>query len=279
MSLNQEADIALRFDPERISIEELKGQIESFSNASADESPWSRTSLILHGRIVLKEIPAVRSGLVVVQDIGSQMVGRACTPERGMVVFDACAGAGGKSMQLADMIGEEGRVVAHDLSRSRLSRLDERLHVAPHPSIEVLYPQEFLERREELTGTFDLVLLDSPCSGTGTIRRNPGLKLTLGPEDVDTAVSLQRRVLEDYAPLVRPGGLLVYATCSLFREENQERISEFLEGHPSFRVEAIPHGAGIPEEMIVDGYLQTRPDRHGTDGFFAARLRKGSESE
>src|SRR5690606_20588600 len=147
-------------------------------------------------------------------------VALAADPSPGMSVFDACAGAGGKSLHLADLMQGEGRVVAHDIARSRLVRLEERLRVTPRLSIHIMYPDRYLSERRRLVESFDLVLLDAPCSGTGTFRRNPGLKLTLRPTDVERACALQWNVFEEYSSLVRTGGTLVYATCSLLREEN-----------------------------------------------------------
>ena len=275
-SLDDKAEVALRFDPERISPDELCAQIERSSNVSAVVSDWTDQAILLTGRATLKDLPAVRTGVAMVQDVGSQMVALAADPSPGMSLFDACAGAGGKSFHLADLMRGEGRVIAHDIARSRLARLDERLRVTPRAAIEIMYPDRYRSERSRLVDSFDLVLLDAPCSGTGTFRRNPGLKLTLRPTDVERARALQWNVLEEYAPLVRTGGILVYATCSLLRDENQDMVERFLANNPGFRIEPISPERGVPAEMIREGFLRTRPDEHGTDGFFAARLRRTS---
>lgn len=273
-SLDGEADVALRFDPERISSDELHAQIATLTGVPPEVSNWSDNALLLTGRATLKDLPAVRTGMAMVQDVGSQMVALAADPSPGMHVFDACAGAGGKSFHMADLMRGEGSIVAHDIARSRLARLEERLRVTPRSSIDVMYPDRYVSEKSRLVDSFDLVLLDAPCSGTGTFRRNPGLKLTLRPTDVERARALQWSVFEEYSPLVRTGGILVYATCSLLREENQEMVERFLESNPGFRIEPISPERGVPAEMIRDGLLRTRPDEHGTDGFFAARLRR-----
>ena len=273
-SLDGEADVALRFDPERISSDQLRAQIATLTGVSPEVSNWSDNALLLTGRATLKDLPAVRTGLAMVQDVGSQMVALAADPSPGMRVFDACAGAGGKSLHMADLMRGEGSVVAHDIARSRLARLEERLRITPRSSIDIMYPDRYASERSRLVDSFDLVLLDAPCSGTGTFRRNPGLKLTLRPTDVERARRLQWSVFREYSPLVRTGGILVYATCSLLREENQEMVERFLESYPGFRIEPVSPERGVPAEMIRDGFLRTRPDEHGTDGFFAARLRR-----
>jgi 16S rRNA (cytosine967-C5)-methyltransferase len=275
-SLDDEADVSLRFDPLKISAEELLAQIDSLPGVSCKVSLWTEKAVLLTDRASLKDLPAIRNGSATVQDVGSQMVSIVADPLPGMNVFDACSGAGGKSIHMADLMRGEGSVVAHDIARSRLSRLEERLRLAPRSSIEIMYPDRYVRERSRLVDSFDLVLLDVPCSGSGTFRRNPGLKLTLVPTDVERACGTQGSVLEEYSQLVRSGGVLVYATCSLLREENEEMVERFLVGNQRFQFEPILPGRGVPAEMILDGFLRTRPDKHGTDGFFAARLRRVS---
>lgn len=272
-SLDGEADVALRFDPARTTFREVVRQLQAAGVAGEiRRSVWSDHGIVLTERPVLSTVPSFRDGSLVLQDIGSQMVGLAAAPRPGERLFDACAGAGGKTLHLVDLLEGTGAVVAHDAVASRLNRLARRLDDERRRSVTILSPEEYRADRSRLSGTFDLVLIDAPCSGTGTFRRNPGLKLTLTPEDVERASHLQREILQEYSHLVRSGGRLVYATCSLLEEENARVVERFLASRDGeFEVEPV---GGVPAAMIESPWMRTRPDRHGTDGFFSAEMRR-----
>lgn len=196
---------------------------------------------------------AYARGLVEVQDLGSQLIlGRLMPPPAGHWL-DACAGAGGKTLQLARLLGPAGRVDAHDIRTGALDELGARAARARVANIRILSAPP--------SALYDGVLVDAPCSGTGTWRRSPHLKWSTTPQAVESARSLQNELLHRHAGLVRPGGLLVYATCSLSRRENDDVISAFLAAHPGFALDG-------PARTIL-------PSDHDTDGYYAAALRRG----
>jgi len=241
------------------------------------------TKLAHHGirvreRFSLARLKGLRTGEVEIQDEGSQLVAELVDARPGERVVDFCAGAGGKSLALATQMNAKGHLVACDVNEGRLKRCAERLRRAGLHNTETrLLASEtdrWVKRRK---GGFDRVLVDAPCSGTGTWRRNPDARWR-APErnGLDDLRSLQARILASAARLVKPGGRLVYATCSMLAEENEDQVAAFLAAHPSFCLtplaEAAPHLA-----RVVDGpYLALTPARHGTDGFFASVLQRDS---
>ena len=212
---------------------------------------------------------AFREGLVEVQDAGSQMVTLAAKAASGMKVIDLCAGAGGKALALAATMANEGAILATDTDRGRLSRLPQRAERGGASIIEtrLLNPNSESEALADWTGRADVVLIDAPCSGTGTWRRNPEARWRLTPARIERLVDTQRRLLSIAAPLVKPGGALVYIVCSLLDEEGAGQIMRFLSGHPGWAAERpIPFG-----RPRGDGVRLT-PAHDNTDGFFVARL-------
>ena len=199
------------------------------------------------------------SGLVEVQDAGSQRVAEACAARAGQTVIDLCAGAGGKTLALAAAMEGQGRLIACDTDRGRLSRLIPRAQVAGATNVEtrLLDPRREAEALVDLQRAADCVLVDAPCSGTGTWRRNPELRWRLTHARLDAVIGLQAMLIELAATLVRPGGALVYAVCSLIGEEGQAQVDAFVRHSPEWTVETA----------------QTlTPSRDETDGFFVARL-------
>ena len=205
-------------------------------------------------------------GLLYVQDAASQLVARLGAAEGR--VFDACAAPGGKSLLMADLGGSRARVVAADVSRRRLAtlvRLRSRWGAA-----NVLSLAADALRPPFASASFDSVLLDAPCSGLGTLARNPDIRWRLGPQDLARHAARQRALLEAVAALVRPGGRLVYAVCSDEPEETDDVLRPFLEAHPELDLEGLPAWA---DAFAAAGVLRTDPARDGTDAFFAAALR------
>ncbi len=198
-------------------------------------------------------------GLIEVQDAGSQMIAEACQAMPGQTVVDLCAGAGGKTLALAADMAGQGRLYACDTDRGRLSRLVPRAQVAGAAFVEtrMLNPKREHEALEDLIGTADTVLVDAPCSGTGTWRRNPELRWRLTHARLDAVIALQAYLIELAATLVKPGGALVYAVCSLIGEEGQAQIDDFLRHHSGW---------------TLDSVRTLTPSRDQTDGFFVARL-------
>ncbi|MGE0719115.1 MAG: RsmB/NOP family class I SAM-dependent RNA methyltransferase [Alphaproteobacteria bacterium] len=234
-------------------------------------SPWG---LRLAKRVALQAVAAWRDGLVEVQDEGSQLVALATGAEPGMRVVDFCAGAGGKTLAVAATMANKGHVIACDVHERRLDNATQRLRRAGVHNVE----RRVIENERDKwvkrhAGGYDRVLADVPCTGTGTWRRNPDGRWRLGETDIAELVELQGRIVESCHRLVRPGGRLVYATCSLLPEENEGRVARFLSDHPEFRAVVPP---GVPDVCIVDGALRLTPARHGTDGFFAAVLERAA---
>jgi len=209
-------------------------------------------------------------GLVEIQDEGSQLIALAARARPGMMVLDLCAGAGGKTLALADDMAGEGRLLATDSNRARLARLAPRAERAGAGFVEsrLLDPGRELATLADLTGRCDVVLVDAPCSGTGTWRRNPEARWRLTPARLRQLVELQARLLDVAAPLVRPGGALVYAVCSLLDEEGADQIGAFLAREGRFHPVRDIFSAGSPRG--AGRRLTPKDDR--TDGFFVARL-------
>jgi 16S rRNA (cytosine967-C5)-methyltransferase len=215
---------------------------------------------------------AYRDGLIEIQDAGSQHIVRACHAKPGMTVIDLCAGAGGKTLALVADMGGEGMLVAADVNRDRLSRLPERARRAGADSIETLLLDAGKEASAlaALNGQADVVLIDAPCSGTGTWRRNPEARWRLTQERLERLVAEQARILEFAAPLVKPGGRMVYAVCALTHAEGAGQIEAFLARQKGWRPEMSEEGPG---RKYGEGRLLT-PAQDGTDGFFIAALVK-----
>lgn len=255
---------------------------EALAALGKDEIKATPTSLSPLGLRLAERVPLVqyaawRTGLIEVQDEGSQLVALLTDARPGQAVVDYCAGAGGKTLALAAAMNNSGRLVACDVAAWRMDKAQERLRRAGVCNVtrRVLDSagNKWIKRN---VGEFDRVLVDAPCSGTGTWRRNPDAKWSMTEQDVAELVVRQAEVLDSAARLVKPGGRLVYATCSVLSEENEDQVTAFLQRHSDFTVmdiaplwqEVIPHTA-CP---VIGPYLRLSPRQHGTDGFFAAVL-------
>ena len=217
-------------------------------------------------------LSAYRDGLIEVQDEGSQIVGLALDAQPGERIVDLCAGAGGKTLALAAAMSNKGVLLACDTDRARLSRLAPRAERAGATIIEtrLLNPGREAEALADWNAAADGVLVDAPCSGTGTWRRNPEARWRLTPARVDRLTETQRHVLEIAAPLVRPGGALVYIVCSLLEREGPDQIAAFLAAHRAWTAEPLTLPCGEPRGAGA----RLTPALCGTDGFFVARLRR-----
>jgi 16S rRNA (cytosine967-C5)-methyltransferase len=237
-------------------------------------SPWG---LRIEGRRPITSGPAFQSGLVEIQDEGSQIVAAMVGAEPGMRVVDWCAGAGGKTLALAAAMQNRGQIVACDVSAARLDGAVRRLRRAGVHNVErhlVEAGDKWLKRR---AGTFDRVLTDVPCSGTGTWRRNPDARNRLRASDLAELLPKQASILDAAQTLVRKGGRLVYATCSILEEENEAQVSGFLLRHPAFRIVPLAEAWPLEQTPPLGGdLLVLTPARHGTDGFFVAVLERQS---
>jgi len=239
-------------------------------------SPLAPTGIRVRGKPALERSAAFRDGLVEVQDCGSQLVAELVAPRRGQSVVDFCAGAGGKTLALAALLRGSGQVFACDVSVARLQRLRPRLARSGATNVQPFgLDSEADPKLERLEGKADAVLVDAPCSGTGTLRRNPDLKWRQTEAGIAELAAKQRAILAAAARLVRPGGALVYATCSLLDEENGQVRAWFEQSHPGWAVDpAVPllarRGAD-PVPVLDEHCLVLRPDTHDVDAFYAVR--------
>ena len=242
-----------------------------------DPTPYSVTGLRARSKAFLSKTKAFVKGWVEIQDEGSQLIAQICGVQPGMQVLDYCAGAGGKTLALAGAMMNKGRIVAMDLEKSRLEKARPRFKRAGvHDIIEVrpLTDEKSRKWLKRQKGTFDVVLVDAPCSGTGTWRRNPDTRWRVYGPGLDALLAVQAEILDRVAKTVKPGGRLVYATCSLLPAENDRQVEAFLQRHPEFT--AAPPSPGLP----ADGpYMRLTPHRHNTDGFFAAVLTRNPDAQ
>jgi 16S rRNA (cytosine967-C5)-methyltransferase len=260
------------------------GREEAASRLAAEGIPTTPTALSPWGlrapaRAQVMATAAFRAGLIEVQDEGSQIVARLVGARPGERVCDFCAGAGGKSLALAMDMANRGRLVAADVSPPRLAAAEKRFRRAglSNVSTHLIAPGDRWRKRHR--GSFHRVLVDAPCSGVGTWRRNPDARLAFRPADLDELLARQRKILEDAAELVRPGGRLVYATCSLLIEENEDQVTALLARRDDFRLVPLAEvwrEVDLPLPAPEGPHLLLTPRRHGTDGFFAAILERRS---
>ena len=242
----------------------------------AEETPLSPWGIRLPPDSQIEKHPAYLSGQVEVQDEGSQLIALACAPAADANIIDLCAGAGGKALALA-AAAPGADIIACDNNRGRLSKLGPRAaRAGAKIETRLLDGGREAEMLEDLEGQADLVLVDAPCSGSGTWRRNPEGRWRLNPDSLDKVVALQAHLLDLAVPLVRPGGTLVYAVCSILAREGAEQIADFLGRHSSWSVQDMPieFGDGLAKGIgrVDGGGRLLTPGYDRTDGFFVARL-------
>jgi len=238
------------------------------------KTAFSPDGLILSGGAVpLRETPSYREGHLQIQDEASQLITCLVDPKPGMAVLDACAGAGIKTSHLAERMQNRGRILALDRSGQKLKALRANMKRLGITIVETSIQDVSDDSDDALPGDFDRVLVDVPCSGLGTLRRNPEIKWRIRPADIDDFSSLQKKLLDQAARCLKRGGILVYSTCTITPEENEAVIRDFLSRSGDFHLENPPDL--VPASMVTEeGFFKTRPDLHTTDGFFGAILRR-----
>jgi 16S rRNA (cytosine967-C5)-methyltransferase len=229
--------------------------------------------------------PAFIKGEIEIQDEGSQLAALLAGAKPGQQVLDLCAGAGGKTLALAAAMDNKGQLYATDDDKRRLAPIHERLARSGARNVQVRTPKSVGTQIDDLEGRMDLVLIDAPCTGTGSWRRNPDAKWRVRPGALEQRRKDQAEILDRAAPLAKSGGRIAYITCSVLAEENGDQVSSFLERHPEFTVVPPAEVAGALGEraflfrravlMTAEGLLMT-PRRTDTDGFFVAVLTRGS---
>jgi 16S rRNA (cytosine967-C5)-methyltransferase len=271
------ATLDLRVNTLRATRDAVRARLAA-DGIAALPTPWSPLGLRVEGRPSLARHPLLEDGSIEIQDEGSQLVGLLVAPKRTDMVVDFCAGAGGKTLLLGALMRSQGRLYAFDTDERRLSRLKPRL---ARSGLSNVHPQLIAHERDprvkRLAGKIDRVLVDAPCTGFGTLRRNPDLKWRQPETAVAELAAKQRAILAAAATLVKPGGRLVYATCSILPEENRAVVDAFLATQPAFRLgdaAAALRQADCP--LDTGALLEVMPHAHGCDGFFAAILERGS---
>ncbi len=275
-SLNEPAPLDLRVNTFKAKRDEALAALTA-AGIAAEPTPYSPWGLRVPGKPALNRVDAFTRGDIEVQDEGSQLLVLLTDAKRGEMVVDFCAGAGGKTLALGASMRNTGRLYAFDTSGHRLAAMKPRL---ARSGLSNVHPAQIAHERDErikrLAGKIDRVLVDAPCSGLGTLRRNPDLKWRQSPQSVDELRAKQAAILASAARLVKRGGRLVYATCSLLEEEDEAIALAFTEGHaedfkPVPAVQALSAAHVAQADSLVRGdFLRLWPHRHGTDAFFAA---------
>jgi 16S rRNA (cytosine967-C5)-methyltransferase len=275
VGLNQSAPLDLRVNLLKAERKDVLARLQA-DGLAAEACPYSPIGIRLVGKPALSKYPLFIDGRIEVQDEGSQLLGFLLQPKRGEMVADFCAGAGGKTLLLGALMRSQGRLYAFDVAEKRLAKLKPRLARSGLSNVHpVRIESENDIKIKRLAGKLDRVLVDAPCSGLGTLRRNPDLKWRQTPEAVAELTVKQGAILHAASGLVKKGGRLVYATCSLLDAENETVVSAFLAKHPEFvslSAEEVLRKQEI--EISCGERLRLLPHQHGTDGFFAAVMER-----
>ncbi len=274
-ALNQQAPITLRVNTLHQDRDACAATLAA-QGVETHPTALSPVGLNATKRMNVFAVPAFKEGFFEVQDEGSQLLALLVDPKPTAKLLDACAGAGGKSLAFSAIMKNRGEIHAADVSQHRLEELKKRSRRACASNIRIHAVDDIEELQGSFASHFDIVFVDAPCTGLGTIRRNPGMKWSVTEQTVAEVSEKQMHILQACAALVKPGGRLVYATCTLLRQENEEVVEEFLRQHADYQAQ-LPHltatRLGI-QSALGDQGLKLLPHRHGTDGFFCAVLQK-----
>jgi 16S rRNA (cytosine967-C5)-methyltransferase len=270
-ALNRPAPLDLRVNALKAKREDVVAELAK-APIVCELTPYAPFGLRLYKKPALQNLPLFKDGSIEVQDEGSQLLAQILGAKRGEMVADFCAGAGGKTLAIGAMMRNTGRLYAFDVSEKRLAKLKPRLARSGLSNVHpVVIAHENDAKIKRLAAKIDRVLVDAPCSGLGTLRRNPDMKWRQTPESVIELNAKQTAILASSARLVKPGGRLVYATCSLLDEENEAIATQFLATNADFTL--VPMKDVLAEQKVeleMGDYLKLYPHIHQTDGFFAA---------
>jgi 16S rRNA (cytosine967-C5)-methyltransferase len=282
-SMHEQASLDLRVNTIKGNREDtLKRMLaENTSNENTIEiTPHSPIGIRMPGRMNISKHVLFTEGKIEVQDEGSQLLSYLVAPKRGQMIADFCAGAGGKTLAIGALMKNTGRLYAFDVSERRLQSLGQRLKRSGLSNLHAqVISSETDPKLKRLNGKFDRVLVDAPCSGFGTLRRNPDLKWRFEEKDIAELNIKQTNILARAAKLTKAGGRLIYATCSLLQDENENIAEAFLSAHPEFSL--MPANEILAQQQIkldTGKYLKLLPHLHGTDGFFAAVFERKAEA-
>lgn len=268
-SLNEQAPMAIRVNTLQTTVEKCREALQK-EGIETEVSPISPMGLLLKKRVNVFQLKAFKDGMFEMQDIGSQMLPVLIDPKPTAKVLDACAGAGGKALEFAALMQNRGEIFATDISKLRIEELRKRARRAGAFNIRPKAVESLDDLADDYAGFFDLVFVDAPCTGVGTIRRNPGMKWSVNENMVKELAEKQHSILHSCKPLVKDGGKIVYATCSLFTEENEDVVRAFVSENPKFRI------APITFDGRQNEFLSLLPHKQGTDGFFCCILEKAN---
>ncbi|MBE9129968.1 16S rRNA (cytosine(967)-C(5))-methyltransferase [Coleofasciculus sp. LEGE 07081] len=270
---NQTPTIDLRVNPLRTSVEEVETAMQKVG-VEVQRMPHLPQALRLTGSTgAIQQLPGFSEGWWTVQDSSAQLVSYLLDPQPDHIVIDACAAPGGKTTHIAELMSDRGKIWACDRAASRLKRLQQNVQRLQLQSIQ-LYTGDS-RNLSQFTNSADRVLLDAPCSGLGTLHRRPDIRWRTSKETVQELSVLQKELLAQAATWVKPGGCLVYATCTLHPQENEAIIQSFLNSHPHWQIEPPPPDSLLTPFSTPQGWLKVLPHRHHMDGFFMVKLRLG----
>lgn len=251
--------------------------LELFQTQGIQTSPtsWSPQGILLHSRVPVDKLPGYGQGLFQVQGESSQLVTCLLAPQAGECILDVCAAPGGKTTHIAEAMHDTGQVRATDISHKGIERIRENARRLGICSILTCHANVGEKLPASLSGPYDRILIDAPCSGLGTLRSHPEIKWHRTQSDIRRLARLQRKIIRQAASYLKFSGILVYSTCTLTEEENERVVEEFLDAHKEFALEDAADYLPQQAKSLVRGdYFMTLPHRHNTDGFFAARMRK-----
>ncbi|MEN9658859.1 MAG: hypothetical protein RL571_2324 [Pseudomonadota bacterium] len=271
------AALDLRVNSLKAKREQVAAELKDVGGIDTTPTPYSPWGLRVTGKPAINKYRAFTEGRVEVQDEGSQLLGLLTGAKRGQMVVDFCAGAGGKTLLLGAMMNSSGRLYAFDVSEKRLNNFKPRLARSGLSNVNAqLISSENDQKIKRLVGKIDAVLVDAPCSGMGTVRRNPDLKFRQNPASVLELNAMQTSILASASRLVKPAGRLVYATCSFLPSENEAIVEAFLAANPDFKLLDAPEllKAEQVEIALTGPYFKLSPHLHQADAFFAAVMQK-----
>jgi 16S rRNA (cytosine967-C5)-methyltransferase len=274
---NQISPLILRTNTLKTNRENL---IERLEMKGLKPSPcsYSEEGILLNDPPAVSELPFLSAGFYIIQDEASQLVTSILDPKPGERILDACAAPGGKSTHMAQRMKDEGEIDALDLNKRKLNQIEEVCQRLGVRIVKTIKGDATQSLPVPEGARFDRILADVPCSGFGTLRKNPDLKWRRGEEDIQRLSELQSSILRNLSSYVKEGGVLVFSTCTIFHEENEGVVEKFLEGHPEFQLDRMEKVLpGKFQSFIQNGYFNTFPPRNEMDGFFAARMIKGNK--
>lgn len=274
--MNQTPNLDLRINSLRTSRQAVE---TAFTNAGINFIPLANLDnglRIINYRAPIQTLPGFEQGWWTVQDASAQLVGYLLNPQPGETIIDACAAPGGKTTQIAELMGDQGQIFAIDDTPSRINKLKQNILRSQLQSIQVHTGDS--RHLPQFYQTADRVLLDAPCSGLGTLHRHPDARWRQTPEKVQQLTQLQTELLNHTSTWVKPGGILVYATCTLHKSENENIIQSFLQLHPDWKIAPPPPNSPLHTYTTPPGWLKVLPHHHNMDGFFMVRLKKTNDS-